>query len=141
MLRRTLLTGTLGAAVALLFGRTLAAQEIAATDLTTRLTSTKPQSARSAPRTIKIHASRFEFSPNHITLKQNETATLELTSSDFTHGFSLPGLNVRTDILPGQITRLTITAQQSGDFIFLCDNFCGEGHEKMQGKLTVIAAS
>jgi len=50
-------------------------------------------------------------------------------------------LNVRTDILPGQITRLTITAQQSGDFIFLCDNFCGEGHEKMQGKLTVIAAS
>jgi len=136
MLRRTLLINAFGGAAALLFGSTLTAQETGVTKSTV-----SSQSPKSRQRNIPIHASRFVFNPNHITLKQNETVVLELTSSDFTHGFSLPDLNVRTDILPGQITLLTITPQKVGELIFLCDNFCGDGHEKMQGKLTVIAAS
>ncbi|MET3120684.1 cytochrome c oxidase subunit 2 [Oxalobacteraceae bacterium GrIS 2.11] len=120
MERRTVLAGTL----AILLGQTLLAQE----------------SSAGKPRNIKIHLKKFQFSPNHITLKQGEKVVFELTSSDFTHGFSLPDFNVRSDVPPGQVTLLALTPDKSGDFIFLCDNFCGDGHEEMHGLLTVLAA-
>jgi len=47
--------------------------------------------------------------------------------------------NLRTDILPNQTATLTLNPDQEGEFVFLCDNFCGEGHETMSGKITVIA--
>ena len=90
-------------------------------------------------RNIKIHAQKFAYSPNHITVNQGDKVVLELTASDFTHGFSIPDWNLRSDIVPGQITLLTIEPEQAGEFVVLCDNFCGEGHEKMQGKITVVA--
>jgi cytochrome c oxidase subunit 2 len=136
MLRRTLLLSALSGSVALLVGHGLSAQE-----LTRPPSKSKERLAKSRQRNIKIHASRFVFSPNHITLTQGDVVVLELTSSDFTHGFSIPDLGVRTDIPPGQVTLLTITPELAGDIIFLCDNFCGEGHEKMQGKFTVEASS
>lgn len=91
------------------------------------------------PHNIKIRASKFSYSPNHITIYQNEQVVLELTSIDAVHGFSIPDLNVRSDIPPGQTTMVPITPTQIGELTFLCDNFCGDGHEKMQGKITVIA--
>jgi cytochrome c oxidase subunit 2 len=86
---------------------------------------------------IKITARRFEFSPRNITLKQGTPVVLELTTDDRSHGFNIPAMNVRADVLPGKITELTITPQKAGEFDLFCDLFCGSGHEDMNGRITV----
>ncbi len=88
---------------------------------------------------IRVTARRFVFLPNVLTLKRGVPVTLELTSADVVMGFSAPDFNVRTDIIPGQVARLRFTPDKVGDFTFLCDIFCGDGHEGMNGTLHVVA--
>ena len=86
-----------------------------------------------AARRIFVKAAKFEFTPNEIRLRKNEPVTFVLTAEDFRHGFSLPDFKLRADFLPGKNTELNFTADKSGHFHFLCDNFCGEGHDMMSG--------
>ena len=86
---------------------------------------------------IKIVAQRFSFTPNEIILEKGENVRLEITSLDFVHGFNVPELNVRADLPPGQITVIKLKPQKSGTYDFICDNFCGAGHEDMGGRIIV----
>jgi cytochrome c oxidase subunit 2 len=87
---------------------------------------------------IKITTKRFEFNPSVITLRKGEPVTLEFTALDVLMGFNLPEFGVRTDVIPGKTTRLRLTPMKTGMFVFLCDVFCGTGHEDMSGKLIVV---
>ena len=97
---------------------------------------TKAKSA-AKPRVIKIEARKFLYTPSQIVLKKGELVVLELTSIDFMHGFNIPDMKIRADLPPGKITRVTFTPETVGAFDFLCDNFCGTGHEEMSGKFIV----
>lgn len=88
---------------------------------------------------IKITAKRFDYSPGHLTLKKGQRVVLEMTSGDVVMGFNLPDFNVRGDLIPGKVTRVEFTPDKTGDFTFLCDIFCGSGHEEMHGRVTVEA--
>jgi len=88
---------------------------------------------------IKIEARKFAYSPNQINLKQGQAVILEFTAIDFTHGFSVPDMKIRADLMPGQVTRVKLNTDTAGDFDFLCDNFCGSGHETMNGRISIIA--
>jgi cytochrome c oxidase subunit 2 len=88
-------------------------------------------------RVINIVAQRFSFTPNEIIIKKSENVRLEFSSLDFVHGFNVPGLNVRADLPPGKVTIIHLTPQKSGTFDFICDNFCGAGHEDMGGRIIV----
>ena len=91
------------------------------------------------PRVIKIEARKFRFSPNVIELKKGEEVVLELTAVDFPHGFSLPDFKLRADLIMDTPVRVTLKPEQVGQFGFLCDNFCGSGHEEMAGTIVVKA--
>jgi cytochrome c oxidase subunit II len=93
--------------------------------------------ARSKPRLIKVVAKRFEFVPAQIHVKQGETVTLQFSSADVPMGFNLADFKLRTDIMPGKLTQLELTPDRAGTFTFLCDVFCGSGHEDMSGSLVV----
>jgi cytochrome c oxidase subunit 2 len=56
--------------------------------ITLLLTVSTPRAVRADEpvKTIDITAKRFEFSPNQITLKKEETVKLRLTTADVTHG-------------------------------------------------------
>jgi cytochrome c oxidase subunit II len=95
--------------------------------------------AAQSPREIEIVAQRFKFTPNDIALKANERVVLLIRSLDFAHGFNLPDLGMRADLLPGRITRLELQAPKPGKLEFVCDNFCGSEHEEMHGQFTVSA--
>ena len=86
---------------------------------------------------VKITAKKFEFSPGEIKVKKGETVVLELSSSDRIHGFSLPDFKVRSEVKPGEVTRVKFTADRVGQFTFSCNVFCGDGHEDMNGTLIV----
>jgi cytochrome c oxidase subunit 2 len=88
---------------------------------------------------IRILARRFTYSPDRITLKKDVPTILELTTADVLMGFSVPDFSVRADILPGKVARVRLVPDKVGSFTFLCDIFCGSGHETMNGTLTVVA--
>jgi len=88
-------------------------------------------------REIAIVARRFRYEPAEISVRRGERIVLAFTALDFTHGFSLPDFQLRADLLPGLVTRVRLQPQAEGRFTFLCDNFCGEGHEEMNGVLVV----
>jgi cytochrome c oxidase subunit II len=91
------------------------------------------------PQVVKIIAKRFDYTPREFHVKAGRPVVLEFTSIDFVHGFSMPELNVRTDLPPGTVTRLSIPPAKAGIYDFLCDNFCGDGHEEMHGRMIVDA--
>jgi len=93
--------------------------------------------AQAKPRVIKVSARRFTYTPAVIELKRGEPVTLELTTEDVFMGFNVPDFNVRSDIVPGKTMTLTFTPDKAGTFVFLCDVFCGDGHETMSGKFVV----
>ena len=86
---------------------------------------------------IRISARKFEYQPREVTVKAGQPVVLVLTSQDRMHGFKMPDLGIRTDIVPGQETRVALTPSRPGRFPFLCDLFCGDGHEDMDGTLVV----
>ncbi len=88
-------------------------------------------------RLVPIEARRFKYTPNEIVLKKGEVVTLAFTAIDFVHGFSAPDFNLRSDLLPGRITRVSLRPMNAGRFTFLCDNFCGDHHEDMNGTFIV----
>jgi cytochrome c oxidase subunit 2 len=88
---------------------------------------------------IKITARRFTYTPNKLTLKKGVPVVLELTTADILMGFSAPDFDIRADIIPGRVARVRLVPDKIGTFAFLCDIFCGSGHETMNGTITVVA--
>lgn len=86
---------------------------------------------------IQMTARRFEFSPSEITVKKGQPVVLEIKSEDVKHGFSLPDFNVDAAIKPGEVTKVQFIPDKAGQFTFVCDVFCGDGHEDMQGTIKV----
>ena len=89
------------------------------------------------PRVIRVSARRFVFEPNVINLKKGQPVTFELTTKDVFMGMNIPDFGVRSDIVPGKTMKLSFTPDKAGTFTFVCDVFCGDGHEDMSGKLVV----
>jgi len=90
-------------------------------------------------RVIKMTARRFNYSPDTIEVEQGVPVTLELTSLDRDHGFTIPDLGLRIDVEPGKTARVRFVPQKAGTFLFHCDVFCGSGHEEMAGTMIVRA--
>ena len=86
---------------------------------------------------VAVTARKFDFSQAEIRVKKGERVTLVLSSTDFVHGFSVPDLGARVDLVPGKQVELTLRPDRAGRFVFLCDNFCGEDHDRMTGVLIV----
>jgi cytochrome c oxidase subunit 2 len=93
--------------------------------------------AQGSERVVKVSARKFAFTPTEISLKKGEPVTIELSTDDVFMGFSVPDLKVRSDIVPGKVMRLKLMPATAGTFPFLCDIFCGDGHETMSGKIVV----
>ena len=93
--------------------------------------------AEPASNEVSVTASKFEFQPDTVKARVGKPLTFVLTSLDRVHGFKMPDFGVRTDIIPDEETRVTITPTKPGQFVFFCDVFCGDGHEEMGGTLVV----
>ena len=88
---------------------------------------------------VKLVARRFRYTPGEFRVKAGVPIVLEFTSLDFVHGFNMPDLKVRADLPPGFVTRVPIAVAAPGSYDFVCDNFCGDQHEEMHGRMIVEA--
>jgi cytochrome c oxidase subunit 2 len=92
------------------------------------------------PRVIHVSAERFAFNPSEITVDEGTVVELRLTSDDTDHGFRVHGLGDPNVAIPkrgrGDV-RVTLEANEPGNYTFECSHVCGAGHGFMRGVIRV----
>jgi cytochrome c oxidase subunit 2 len=90
----------------------------------------------------RVHASvvgvTFAWLPNELILPANTPVTFHLTSSDVTHGYQIVRTNGQAMLVPGYVSQFT-TEFDPGEYLVVCNEYCGLGHHAMAGKITVVA--
>jgi cytochrome c oxidase subunit 2 len=79
----------------------------------------------------------WSFTPNEIRVPVGSTVTFMATSRDVVHGLIVPGANVNTMLLPGQIALVTTRFDRPGTYPMLCHEYCGIAHHTMAGTVIV----
>jgi len=86
---------------------------------------------------IYMTAAQFSFVPSEIKIPKGAEVTFYITSTDVQHVFAIPGTNVNVQVFPGHINSVTYTFDKAGEYLFLCNEYCGEGHHLMSGRIMV----
>ncbi|RME07727.1 MAG: cytochrome C oxidase subunit II [Anaerolineae bacterium] len=84
-----------------------------------------------------ILARTWLFQPREITVPVGSKVTFYVTSADVQHGFKLQNTNLNVQVIPGQVSKLTITFDEPGDYNYICTEYCGNGHAAMFGTVHV----
>jgi cytochrome c oxidase subunit 2 len=84
-----------------------------------------------------ILAQVWAFLPNRITVPEGSSITFYVTSKDVQHGFIIADTNINMMIIPGQVSTLTATFDKAGEYNFICNEYCGVGHQTMFGTIIV----
>lgn len=87
--------------------------------------------------TVTGIALMFLFQPNEIRVPAGRPVTFRLTSADVVHGFQIVGTNANTMVIPGYVSQFTTVFETPGEYLIVCNEFCGLGHHGMYGTLIV----
>ncbi len=87
---------------------------------------------------LVIVARRFFFEPNDVVIPKGATVNFIATAADVQHGIKLGDTNVNMMLIPGQVSRLSATFDEVGEYDYICHEFCGIGHAVMFGILRVV---
>lgn len=79
----------------------------------------------------------FSFTPSNIEVPAGSTVHFILTSKDVVHGFEVAGTNINAMVMPGYIQEITQKFSKSGEYLVLCNEYCGAGHHYMSTTITV----
>jgi cytochrome c oxidase subunit 2 len=78
---------------------------------------------------------------NEIHLPAGRAATADLLSADVIHGFWVPQLAGKVQLIPNHTNHITILPVTSGTYLGVCANFCGQQHAHMHFKVIVEPAA
>ncbi len=87
---------------------------------------------------VSVVAQAWAYTPSEIEVPANSEVTFYVTSRDVTHSFSVVGTNVNTMVIPGEVSEMTVQFDEPDEYGILCNEYCGEGHHTMEGKLNVV---
>lgn len=79
----------------------------------------------------------FSFNPGNIEVPVGAEVEFIMTSKDVTHGIQIVDTNVNAMVLPGHIQKITQTFDEPGEYLILCNEYCGTGHQLMATTITV----
>ena len=82
-------------------------------------------------------AEMFRFLPTDLRLPAGEPVRFRLTSPDVLHGFQIVGTNANVMVIPGYVSEFTVTIPKAGEYLVLCNEYCGLSHHLMQGRILV----
>ncbi len=90
---------------------------------------------------IEIHGRMAEsggWTPSTIQAKAGVPIHLRLTSDDVMHSFAIGQSDTpAVDVLPGQMTDVSLTFDKSGTYTYYCTRWCGPNHWRMRGTIEV----
>lgn len=87
---------------------------------------------------VAVVAQAWSYTPSEIEVPANSEVTFYVTSRDVTHSFTVVGTNMNTMVVPGQVSQMTVKFDEPGEYGILCNEYCGEFHHTMEGKLNVV---
>ncbi len=90
--------------------------------------------------TVVIRAEMYVFRPAVIRVPAGVPVTFRITSADVLHGFQIVGTNVNLTVAPGYVSENTATFKTPGEYLIVCNEYCGVAHHLMQGSVIVEAA-
>lgn len=79
----------------------------------------------------------FSFTPSNIEIPKGATVHFVMTSKDVVHGFQVANTNLNAMVMPGHVTRITQKFDEIGEYLVLCNEYCGAGHQVMSTTITV----
>lgn len=79
----------------------------------------------------------FAFNPSNMEIPVGSEVHFKMTSKDVTHGVQVPGTNINAMVTPGHIQEITHTFTEPGEYLFLCNEYCGVGHQAMYTTIVV----
>ncbi|MEH7223324.1 cytochrome c oxidase subunit II [Bacillus sp. JJ1566] len=79
----------------------------------------------------------FSFNPGKIEVPAGSKVHFIMTSKDVVHGFQVAGTNLNAMVMPGHIQKITQTFDEPGEYLVLCNEYCGAGHQLMATTITV----
>ncbi len=88
---------------------------------------------------VVMRAEFYVFRPEVIRVPAGRPVTFRITSPDVLHGFQIVGTNVNLTVAPGYISQVTTTFARPGEYLVVCNEYCGLAHHLMQGKVIVEA--
>ena len=90
--------------------------------------------------TVVAFGMMFAFTPAEIHVPAGKPVTFRMTSADVTHGFLIVGTNANTMLVPGYVSQFTTVFRKPGEYLIVCNEYCGLGHHLMSAKLIVEEA-
>jgi cytochrome c oxidase subunit 2 len=79
----------------------------------------------------------FTWLPAEMTIPAETPVTFHVTSIDVVHGYEIVGTNGQSEIIPGYLSQFT-TEFDPGEYLVVCNEYCGVGHHTMAAKLRVV---
>ncbi len=80
----------------------------------------------------------FYYDPGVVEIPKNSTLKIIATTKDVIHGFEVAGTNINMMLEPGYISEYTTTLDQAGEFLIICNEYCGVGHHTMKSMIKVV---
>lgn len=71
---------------------------------------------------------------NELHIPTDRPVLLDLRSGDVIHSFWIPKLAGKQDVVPGRINHMTIQANEPGEYLGQCAEYCGLSHANMRAK-------
>lgn len=79
----------------------------------------------------------FNFNPGDIEVPVGSKVNFIMTSKDVVHGMQIIDTNVNAMVVPGHIQTISQTFNEPGEYLILCNEYCGAGHQLMSTTITV----
>ncbi len=105
-----------------------------------------PASSNEAVLPVEVTALQFAFvfhypdqniTSGELHVPTGQAVELRMKANDVIHAFWVPEFRIKQDIIPGQPTVLTFTANQTGDYPIVCAELCGPYHGGMRSHVVV----
>src|SRR5699024_12394569 len=79
----------------------------------------------------------FSFDPGEIEVPTGAKVNFIMTSKDVVHSIQVVDTNINAMVLPGHVQKISHTFNEHGEYLGICNEYCGAGHQMMAMTITV----
>jgi len=88
---------------------------------------------------VHVVAKMWSFDPAVINLPPGADVDLYLSAKDVLHGLYIEHTGVNLMAVPGSVNAARVTFRQPGTYAMVCHEYCGAGHQNMEGRFVIGA--
>lgn len=83
-------------------------------------------------------ASAFSYEPREVEVPQGSRVRMQAVSTDVVHGFQVVNTNINMMLEPGLVSTYGTNFDTAGEFLVICNEYCGVGHTDMTSIIKVV---